>query len=255
MLSARSLKRKVVAAALVPMIPRLRRRGGYQALFADAVLMQLGLVPPEQFREQLDHLFLTANRAALSAEIEFEERKKKLAEPGSYKVGINHLRGDPRRGTLSHRLSPWARRFGLLGRIGVRSDVLILRAGEQIPPHAHERVVSGFYVIEGQVHLRHYHRDRTEGESVYLRKAIDRVCSPGGYGTNSDSFQNIHWLAGVAAESFLLRFTVTGVPFSRGPAVPTNDRLYVDPTGEPDAAGVIVGRIVTPEQARALRMT
>lgn len=248
------LRERAIASAVLLMAPRMRRRSAYQALFADAARMQLGRLAPERFREQLDHFYANADRAQLLDEIEFEHKKQKLAAPGAYKVNINHLRGDPVPGTISHRFSLWVRRFGLLRRIGIRSDVIILRAGEQVPPHAHERVISGFYVAEGYVHLRHYHRDRTEGERVYLRKAIDKLCGPGGFGTNSDEFQNVHWLAGAAPESFLLRFTVTGVPAPNGGGGATQDRIYVDPTGEPDASGVIAGRIVTEPEAHALRM-
>ena len=255
MISSGALKQRFLAAALFPLALRMRRRSPYQALFAAAARMQLGGLPPERFREQLDHFYATADRRLLLDEIEFEEKKKELQEPHSYKVNIHHLKGDAAPGTLAARLSPWARRFGLLRRLGVRSDVIILRKGDQVPPHAHERVISGFYVAEGQVHLRHYHRERTEGDHVYLRKVIDKLCGPGDFGTNSDEFQNVHWLAGLAPASFLLRFTATGVPSSDGRATATRDRIYVDPTGKPDPATAIIrGRIVSEEAAHALRM-
>jgi hypothetical protein len=251
---ATALRRRFIAGALLPLTIPMRWRSPFQALFADAVKMQFGALKPERFRCRLDQFFSTADRPRLLEEIGFEEKKRKLASPDAYKVNIHHLKGGKGPGTFAYRISPWARRFGLLGRIGIRSDVIILRAGEHIPPHAHERVVSGFFVAEGRVHLRHYHRDRTEGDKVYLRKAIDMTCEPGGFGTNSDEFQNVHWLEGLAPASFLLRFTVTGVPSSREQVSIAKDRIYVDPTGAPDPSGVILGRIVTEARAHELRM-
>jgi hypothetical protein len=254
MASVEALKRTAIAAAIFPLAGRMRRRSPFQALFADAARMQGGRLEPERFREQLDDFYANAKHERLLDEIEFEENKTKLQGPHSYKVNVHRLKGDPTPGTLAHRLSPWARRFGLFRRIGIRSDIIILREGEQIPPHAHERVISGFYVAEGRVHLRHYHRDRTDGGQVYLRLAIDQVCDPGGYGTNSDKYQNVHWVEGLAPASYLLRFTVTGVPSALGLGIPTDDRIYVDPTGKADDSGVIRGRVVTEELARKLKM-
>jgi hypothetical protein len=196
----RYLKGKVIEMAVLAMRARMRRRSFYPALFADAVRMQLGRLPPELFRERLDHFFATADQNQLLDNIELEDRKRQLQVPGGYKINIHYLRGDARPGTLKNRFSLWSRRFGLLRLLGIRSDIIILRAGEQIPPHGHARVISGFYVAEGQIRLRHYHRDRTEGETVCLRKAIDAVCASGGYGTNSDIYQSVHWLAGLAPD-------------------------------------------------------
>jgi hypothetical protein len=251
---AQRLKTTAVGALVRALSPRMRRRSPYQSLFADAALMQTGRLLPEHFRQKLDDYYANADRARLLDEIEIEEKKRTLNLPGGYKVNIHRLKGDPAPGSLAWRVSLWARRFGLLRRLGIRSDVIILRAGEEIAPHAHERVISGFYVAEGEIHLRHYHRDRTEGDQVLLRVAIDKKCGPGGFGTNSDEFQNVHWLAGLAPASFLLRFTVTGVPAPGNPSGKTRDRIYVDPTGFPDESGYIRGRIITEEQAHSIRM-
>ena len=147
----------------------------------------------------------------------------------------------------------WRRRFAFLRQVGVRLDVLVLREGAQIPPHGHYGVVSGFCVLEGEVAFRHYDRVKESGESVYIRKCIDMIARPGEFATNSEYYQNIHWLCGVAPISYLFRVTVVGTQAKTfGSRQEKSERVYVDPTGSEDASGLVLAPYITHDQAASL---
>lgn len=225
-------------------------------LLGQAVRLQLGQMPDDEFRRRLDDFFRRSDCAALEDEIRFSELRKTLDRPGSYKTPVIRLAADRPAGTLMSRASLWARRFGLLGRMHVRLDVLILRRGEQVPPHGHYRVVSGFYLLEGRVACRHYDRVREEGEGVLVREALDLVHEPGGFTTNSELHHNIHWLQGIAPISYLFRVTVTHTPTATfGSVQTTNERVYVDPTGPTNSEGLILAPYVSEEACRSLRLS
>jgi hypothetical protein len=115
-------------------------------------------------------------------------------------------------------------------------------------------VVSGFYLLEGQVAIRHYDRVEEFAQHVVVRKVIDATLDPGGYTTNSEFHHNIHWLLGLAPVSYLFRFTVTDVPVSRfSSAEREGSRIYVDPTAPPDASGLIPAPYITEEAAKRVK--
>jgi|SRR5579883_616390 len=223
-------------------------------LFGQAVLLKSGKMDEEDFRTNLERFYREMSPEGCREQVEFHKKKKRLSQPGSYKVDVTALRDDPSADPHRGKLDLWARRFGLLQYMGIRSDVLILRAGEQIPPHGHSGVVSGFYVLEGQVAIRHFDRIQERPGRVMLRKSVDATLGAGQYTTNSECRQNIHWLLGIAASSYLFRFTVTEVPVKRfGLARGDRSRIYVDPTAEPDAEGLICAPYISEAEAKLLQ--
>lgn len=223
-------------------------------MLGDAVRLQLGKMPDDDFRKRLEQFYRESNPTQLAQEIRFDELRRLLDRPGSYKTGIRRLTGDQIVGGLGARLSPWQRRFSLLQQLHIRCDVLVLRRGEQVPPHGHNRVVSGFYLLEGQVACRHYDRVREDDGALLVRLALDLVHQPGGYTTNSEAHHNIHWLQGVAPQSYLFRTTVTNTPATPfNGHLTANERIYVDPVSSPpDAEGVIRARYVDEAEAKKL---
>lgn len=249
------LKSKVAAAALRWRLPALLAHpNGLNRLLGQAVLLQRGRTSDEDFRRRLDDYYAGLDRGRLLADLDFAGLAARLDRPGGYKVAVCRLREDaagegrPAPGPL------WGRRFALLHHLGIRLDVLLLRAGDQVPPHGHHRVVSGFYVLDGEVAVRHYDRVREDGGRLLVRLALDTVLGPGGYTTNSEHFHNIHWLCGLSPRSYLFRVTVSGtptVPFGDGSR--TGERDYVDPTAAPGPDGLLVAPYVTEAEARRLR--
>lgn len=244
------MKRRLAKIALRLRLRRfLRDPESFHRLLGQAIQLQCGLLGEDPFRERLHAFFAALDRTAWKELAGFDALKKKLDCAGGYKTGI--VRFGPEPGPLGRRFTVWGRRFGMLGRLGVRSDVLILRQGEQIPPHGHHRVVSGFYVLDGRVAARNFDRVTETGDGVLVRKVLDTVLGPGGHTTNSEFHHNIHWLLGLAPVSYLFRITVTDVATATfGKAQDGHERVYVDPHGHADAAGLIAARYVSEAEAR-----
>jgi hypothetical protein len=224
-------------------------------LLGQAVRLQIGAGADEDFRKALEEFYERADPRQVAGAVRFAELRPGLDRPKGYKVGVTRLAGDGRAGGLRRRLSAWHRRFGLLQHLAIRCDVLILREGEQVPPHGHNRVVSGFYLLEGRVACRHYDRVREAEGRLFVREAFDAVLESGGHTTNSEFHHYIHWLLGLAPASYLFRVTVADTPtLAFGNAQAAHERVYVDPTGPADAEGLIQAPYVTEEAAKRLEM-
>jgi hypothetical protein len=251
-----NVKKSISRFLLQRMLPRLdASRSALDRLLGQAVRLQVGVVADEDFRQTLENYYSATDPQTLVGEVRFAELRSRLDQPQSYKVPVVRLASDRPDSDRRSRWSPWRRRLSLLHHLDVRLDVLILRAGEQVPPHGHNRVVSGFYLIEGRVACRHYDRVREEDGGVLVRQVFDAVLESGGHTTNSEYHHNIHWLAGRARASYLFRVTCANTPtVTFGNAETTHERVYVDPTGPADAAGLIRARYVTEEAAERLEM-
>jgi hypothetical protein len=248
------MKNMLARALLRWYLPRfLRDPNGFNRLLGHAVELQLGRLTEEAFRLRLEDFYRQLDAVSIKEQIDFDAKAIQLGQPGGYKVDILALRTVAEPETKPRRLGFWPRRFGLLRRLGIRSDLLILRKGETIPPHGHCRVVSGFYVLEGSIAIRHYDRLNEVGDTLLVRKVLDANLEPGGFTTNSEFFQNIHWLQGLADRSYLFRLTVTDTPTAVfGKNRGSNSRLYVDPTAKPDQSEIINARYVSEDVAKRL---
>jgi hypothetical protein len=225
----------------------------FNRLLGHAIKMQLGWTSDEAFRTQLAGFYQQLDPQKIKHDIDFEDKVSQLDRPGGYKVSILNFRDYQHSSRYLRRFDMWARRFGLLARLGIRADVLILRSGEQVPPHGHYHVVSGFYVLEGKVAIRHYDRIREQNGKLLVRKVLDTELDPGGYTTNSETYHNIHWVQGLADRTYLFRVTATGTPTTAFGGVDRADsRVYVDPTGEPDAFEIITASYISEEAAKQL---
>lgn len=231
--------------------PLLGHPDALHNLMGQALRLRAGQISDEDFRRQLDFYFRELDRHRLVEDIGFPEKAERLNRPQGYKSEIMELRDDRALSHWRRRFSIWGRRFGILRHHGFRADVLILRHGEQVPPHGHRRVVSGFYVLEGRVAIRHFDRVQEDGPMVWVRKVLDATLDPGEFTTNSEFHHNIHWLYGLAPVSFLFRVTVTGTPTATfGTAGDAADeRIYLDPSGGPDSRGLIAAPYVDHDAA------
>lgn len=224
----------------------------FNRLLGRAVLLQLGRIGDEEFRQDLDCFYAGLDAADCKRDIDLDAKARVLRQSGGYKTDVLDLAAD--RAASTGPLDLWKRRFALLRHLGIRSDVLIVQEGIQIPPHGHSQVVSGFFVLEGEVGIRHYDRVEEFSDHVLLRKVIDTAIGPGSYTTNSEYHHNIHWLIGLAPVSYLFRFTATDVPVRRfASAAHSHTRDYVDPTVPPNEAGLIPAPYVTEAEAKLVQ--
>ena len=226
----------------------------FNRLWGRAALLQFGKISDEDFRRDLDVFYSQLDADSCKQEIDLAGKVDRLNRSGGYKTDVLGLRSDSSGDARRPWWDVWGRRFGLLRHLGVRSDVLAVRASGQVPPHGHSQVVSGFFVLAGEVGIRHYDRVQEFPEHVLLRKVIDTAIGPGGYTTNSEYHHNIHWLIGLAPVSYLFRFTVTDVPVRRfNSSAHSHTRDYVDPTVAPDASGLIPAPYITEAAAKRVQ--
>lgn len=275
MAAVRFIKRRVARWILRGLMPALDgSSSAVDRLLGQAVRLQLGQSTDEAFRQELADFYRQVAPEELAAELRFDALRHPLSAPRAYKVAITRLANEVAASDSPARWSAWQRRFGLLYHLGVRLDILVLRRGEQIPPHGHRRIVSGFYVLEGAVACRHYDCVGEERDHLLVRQTFDRLQRPGDFSTNSERRDNIHWLEGVAPVSYLFRVTVHDTPRpqrNRAPlgaaglapdrqpasiaaAAAQSDRIYVDPTGPADSNGLIRAPRVSEAIARGLRL-
>lgn len=232
----------------------LRDPHPFNRLWGRAALLQFGKISDEDFRRDLDEFYSHLDVERCKRDIDFAGKVDRLSRSNGYKTDVLGLDGDSSSDGHRRWFDLWGRRFRLLRHLGVRSDVLVLRAGGQVPPHGHSQVVSGFFVLQGEVGIRHYDRVQEFPDHVLLRKVIDTSMGPGGYTTNSEYHHNIHWLFGLAPASYLFRFTVTDVPVRRfNSTAHSNTRDYVDPTIAPDASGLIPAPYITESEAKRVK--
>jgi hypothetical protein len=251
------LMKKLLARGMLRWyLPRfLNDSHAFNRLLGNAVRLQLGRMTDEAFRECLADFYQQLDASSIKRDLDFEGMADRLNRPGGYKIAVSGIGGAPPSAGKPGRFDFWGRRFGLLKHLGIGADVLLLRQGEQVPPHGHHRVVSGFYVLEGEVAIRHYDRVREEDGKLLVRKVLDTDLCPGGFTTNSEHYHNIHWLQGLAEKSYLFRVTVTDTPTSAFTGVKTtNSRVYVDPSGEPNGSDIITAPYVSEAAAKQLRI-
>jgi len=247
------MKQILARAVLRWQLPRLLRdHHPFNRLMGHAIELQSGHVTDEAFRVQLEGFYRQIDLDAIKLDIDLSSKAARLDRPGGYKTDISAIGPLPAAAAKGSRFDLWRRRFGLLRRIGIRSDVIILRRDERIPPHGHHRVVSGFCVLEGQVAIRHYDRVGQVDNGLLVRKVLDTTLEPAGFTTNSESFHNIHWLQGLAEKSFLFRVTVVDIPSPVRHDGATDSRLYIDPTGAPDSTGIVTAPFISESQAKQL---
>lgn len=210
------------------MIPSLSSsHHGIDRLVAHAANVYLGRESQSSLLNELDEYYAGINIEELKSYINYDEllpllRKKK------YKVDIlNYKSTAPALWNIS---KIWDRRLSLLRHFGIRFDLMILSDGEQIPPHAHQGVISGFIILEGRAAIRHFHVEEYLPNSVMARLSVDRILENGEYTVNSENKDNIHWLKSVGKETILFRFNITKLPSNLPSYENLQGRLYVDPS-------------------------
>lgn len=221
-------------------------------MFRDATALRFSGDGIEAFREGLEAAFRALTPEAACRAVRLDRLRPLLAADDRYKVTLTGDAWSPEAGNAAFR-----QLTSRLAVFDVTADVMRLRAEDSIPPHGHRDVVSAMYVLEGESWCRTWD---TLGDpslpEVPLRPGYAGLLGPGGLSTSSESHHNLHWMAGHAPVSYILRFTITdvrsarGIRYGRGGA-----RCYIDPTGPVDAAtGLITGRKVDGKAAQGIQL-
>ena len=120
-----------------------------------------------------------------------------------------------------------------------------LKRGQAIPPHGHYNMATGFVVLGGEFHARHFDRVEEHDDHMLLRPTIDATFTVGDHSTISDFKDNVHWFVTESDVGYLFNVHVHHID----PAIDLHGRAHVDPTGTPDGDGLIRAPKLTSEQS------
>ena len=129
-----------------------------------------------QFQSKMEDLYKRVDLSALSALIKFDEieKKTKLPDSGAANVGFDLSKVE-----------------GLPANVGFGKQVFGCKKGRSIVPHGHANMCTGFIILKGEWHGRHYDRVETHPDHYVIRPTIDRKFKPGELSTISDHKDNI----------------------------------------------------------------
>lgn len=179
------------------------------------------------FQGKLEELYRRVNLPELLRFVELDRvaEKTKLPENGAANLGVDLSKLE-----------------GMPGQPVFGKQVFGVRKGRSIVPHGHNNMCTGFIVLRGDFHGRHYDRVEDNADHYLIRPTIDRRFKPGECSTVSDHKDNVHWFKGESETGFIFNIHVLGYnkenPNSSG-------RVYVDPEGEKTAGGLIVAKKIT----------
>jgi hypothetical protein len=124
-----------------------------------------------------------------------------------------------------------------------------LKKGRAIAPHGHRNMATAHLILNGQVHLRQYHRLRDEPNHLIIRPSVDRLSGTGDISTISDEKDNIHWFRGVSEVTYIFNAGIYGVNSSKE----FTGREYVDPSRGQRIEGEMI-RVKKLNQEEAFRL-
>jgi hypothetical protein len=150
----------------------------------------------------------------------------------------------PDNGALS-RSTDLAKVDGLPANLGFGKQVFGCKKGRSIVPHGHANMCTGFIVLKGKWHGRHYDRVETLTDHYVIKPTIDREFGPGEMSTISDHRDNVHWFRASSDVGYIFNVHVIGYDPQIKDA---SGRLYLDPDGEKLSGGRIKAAKMTSEQ-------
>lgn len=174
-----------------------------------------------EFQAKMEDLYKRVDLAALCAQIKLDEVEKrvKLPDSGAANAGFDLSKVE-----------------GLPANLGFGKQIFGCKKGKSIVPHGHANMCTGFIVLKGKWHGRHYDRVETNSDHYVIRPTIDREFGPGELSTISDHKDNIHWFKAVSDAGYIFNVHVIGYD----PKIKeSGGRLYLDPEGEKLAGGLV----------------
>ncbi|MDB5308619.1 MAG: hypothetical protein JWO38_2821 [Gemmataceae bacterium] len=173
-----------------------------------------------EFQTKMEDLYKRVDLTALCALIKLDEvEKKKLPDSGAANVGIDLGKVE-----------------GLPANLGFGKQIFGCGKGRSVVPHGHANMCTGFIVLKGKWHGRHYDRVETLKDHYVIKSTIDREFGPGDLSTISDHKDNVHWFKAVSEAAYIFNVHVIG--YDAG-IKETSGRLYLDPEGEKLAGGLV----------------
>ena len=183
------------------------------------------------FQGALEELYKKVDLPALLKSLDFDRlaRETKLPDQGAESVSPNlaAIAGVPRN--------------LIFGR-----QIFAMKKGRSVVPHGHDNMATGFLILQGTFHGRHWDRVEDLDDHYLIRPTIDRKFEPGSFSTVSDHKDNVHWFTAESETAFLFNIHILGYN-PENDRVPT--RVYVDPQGERVSGGLIKAAKISHDQA------
>ena len=174
-----------------------------------------------EFQAKMEDLYKRVDLKALCSLIKLDEveKKTKLPENGAANVGFDLSKVE-----------------GLPASVGFGKQIFACKKGKSIVPHGHANMCTGFIILKGKWHGKHYDRVETHADHYVIKPTIDREFEPGDLSTISDHKDNIHWFKSISDTAFIFNVHVIGYD----PTIKDNSgRLYLDVEGEKLAGGLV----------------
>lgn len=125
---------------------------------------------------------------------------------------------------------------------GFGKQIFGMKKGRSIVPHGHANMCTGFIVLRGDFHGRHYDKLESHKDHYIIKPTIDRTFKPGELSTISDHKDNVHWFKCGSDTGFIFNVHVVGYdPEIKEPS----GRLYLDAEGEKLSGGLIKAKKMT----------
>ncbi|TWT19944.1 hypothetical protein FQY83_09250 [Luteimonas marina] len=222
-----------------------RDRRALPRLLEDGLAVKLDGADDEALRRRLEATFLSLGGDGAAAVVGLPHIGP-LLERIDYKYALFGNRWADQAGGFNFRLAS-----RLAAGRGITFDILVLRAGEAIAPHAHENTVSGMLVVEGEVGFRTYDVVESNAERAILKPGLAGRYGPGGVSTSSTGHHNLHWIHGFASINYILRFTVTNIGGSLNESKARSAARHYCIPGESHREGLVPGRWVSAAEAKS----
>lgn len=173
-----------------------------------------------QFQTKMEDLYKRVDLTELCKVIKLDEaEKKKLPDSGAASFGFDLSKVE-----------------GLPADVGFGKQIFACKKGRSIVPHGHANMCTGFIILKGEWHGRHYDRVETNKDDYVIKPTIDRTFKPGELSTISDHKDNIHWFEATSETAFIFNVHVIGYDKTIKDA---GGRMYLDPNGEKLAGGLV----------------
>jgi len=179
-----------------------------------------------EFQSKMDELYKKVNLAELVSFVELDKvaEKVKLPPNGAFSAGFDLSKVEGLKNVT----------FG--------KQIFCLKKDRAVVPHGHSNMCTGFIVLRGTFHGRHYDRLETKSDHYIIKPTIDREFHAGGVSTISDHKDNIHWFKCTSESGYIFNAHVIGYD----PTIKeSSGRLYLDPEGEKLAGGLIKAPMMT----------
>jgi hypothetical protein len=127
-------------------------------------------------------------------------------------------------------------------------QIFCLKKDRAVVPHGHSNMCTGFIVLEGAFHGRHYDKLESAADHYIIKPTIDNEFQAGGVSTISDHKDNVHWFRCTSETGYI--FNAHFDDYDGTIKIPTG-RLYLDPEGEKLAGGLVKAPKMTSDDCHA----